>query len=230
MSKTLTIKQMSTADRPREKFIGHGPDAMSNSELLAILVGSGTVDETAVDLTRRMLADCNDRLSNLQRLTLKELQKYKGIGAARAVTIKAAMELARRRLTEEVGEKPHIQGAMDIARYFSPIIGHLKHEEAHALYMTNRNDVIRHEVIGKGGLNETTVDVRLVMKGAILNDAVAIALCHNHPSGSAMPSRQDDILTTRLSAAAEAMNLRFLDHVIVTEKGDYYSYSEEGRL
>ena len=230
MSKTLTIKQMSTADRPREKFVAHGPEVMSNSELLAILVGSGTVEETAVDLTRRMLADCNDRLSVLQQLSLKELQKYKGIGAARAVTIKAAMELARRRLTEEVGEKPHIQGAKDIARYFSPIIGHLKHEEAHALYLTNRNDVITHQLIGKGGLSETIVDVRLVMKGAVLNDAIAIAFCHNHPSGSAMPSRHDDILTTRLSVAAEAMTLRFLDHVIITENGEYYSYSEEGKL
>lgn len=231
MSETsMTIKQMAASDRPREKFALQGADALSNSELLAILVRSGSNKETAIELTRRILSDCDNSLAKLQRLTLRQLQKYKGVGQVKAITIKAAAELARRGAMEEVGTQPVIRCPDDIARYFRPRIGDLTHEEVHVLYLNSRGAVIQSEMISRGGLNESSVDLRLVMKGALLCDAVSMALCHNHPSGSIQPSTQDDTLTNRLREAAKTMNIRLLDHIIVSTGTEYYSYNEEGKL
>lgn len=230
MSSVLTIKQMAVDDRPREKFMSQGASALSNSELLAILVGSGNAEESAVDLMRRILSDCGNQISTLQRMSLDQLQGYKGVGPAKAITILAATELARRRMMEDLGEKPRMMSSADIFKFFAPRISHLPHEEAHALYMNIRYQVVGHELIGRGGLNITSVDIRLVMRGALLANASCVALCHNHPSGSLKPSRHDDAITERLAAACKTMDLALIDHVIVSCDGGYYSYSDEGKL
>ncbi|MBP3566103.1 MAG: DNA repair protein RadC [Paraprevotella sp.] len=242
----LNIKQQAAEDRPREKLMAKGPSALSNAELLAILIGSGTTDETAVELMQRVLADCGNSLITLGRRSLDELmseidvkddvagkvkrmKRYKGLGEAKAVTILAACELARRRSEEPTLVRKEIHSSVDLFNYFLPKMQDLPHEECYVLLMNQACKVLGHLLVSRGGLTETAVDIRMIMREALLKRATVLALCHNHPSGSLRPSADDDRLTDRLSNSCKMMGIRLLDHIIVTDSG-FYSYCEEGRL
>ena len=224
-----TIKDWASDDRPREKMIAKGAESLSNAELMAILIGSGSPGISAVDLMRQILGDYNDSLKLLGRATLKDLMKYKGMGEAKAITVLAACQLAQRRLSESVHEKKRISSSRDVYDFFLPLMQDLSIEECHLLLLRQNLTVIGETLLSKGGITGTAVDIRLAMKRAILSDAPVVALCHNHPSGSTNPSTQDDHLTHELFQACRLMNIHLLDHVILAD-GDFYSYSENGRL
>ena len=225
----LNINQWDAADRPREKLAEQGPGALSNAELLAILIGSGNPEESAVDLMRRVLEGCGNSLNALGKKGIEELCKYKGIGPAKAITIIAACEFGKRRAAEPATERPKVRSSQDIYHYFLPIMQDLPNEEGHVLLLNNQLSVIGSKLIGRGGLTAATVDIRMVLKNALLANATHIALCHNHPSGNTHPSREDDRLTENLKKGCEAIQIKLIDHVIVTD-GNYYSYADEGRL
>ena len=213
--------------------------------MLAILIGSGSKEETAVELMQRVLADCSNSLKTLGRLSLEEMigdvdivdvkgrlkkqKRYKGLGEAKAITIMAACELGKRRMEEESREKKTIGSSVDLYHYFYPMMQDLPHEECYALLMNQSCKVLGHLLVGRGGLTETSVDIRIIMREALLCRATVIALCHNHPSGNLRPSVEDDRLTSRLQGACQMMGIRLLDHIIVSERG-FYSYCEEGKL
>lgn len=224
----INITDLSLEDRPREKLEAKGPKALSQAELLAILIGSGTREENAVQLMQRILRDCHDSLRQLGRMSIEELCQYKGVGLAKAVTILAACEL-NNRIMEEAYAVERVTSSEDIFKYYRPKLGELPHEESHVLLLNQQLRIIGSQLIGRGGITGTVVDVRLILKKALLANATQIALCHNHPSGTLRPSREDDQLTDHLKKAAEVMNIRLIDHVIVTFAG-YYSYSDESRL
>ena len=214
-------------ERPREKAIKNGISTLSNSELMAILIGSGTPDESAVELMRKVLASCNDSIARLSRLTVDDLCLFKGIGPAKALTIVAACELWKRREGDDITRTKHIKSSLDLFNYFHHKLCDQNVEQCHVLLLNNKNGVIDSALIGSGGLTATTVDIRLVMREALVKRATAMALCHNHPSGNPNPSREDNELTKNLRDACRVMNIRFLDHIIVA--GDrYYSYNDEG--
>lgn len=222
-----SIKEWPLDERPREKAMKNGISTLSNSELLAILIGSGTPDESAVELMRKVLASCDGNIARLARLTVDDLCLFKGIGPAKALTIVAACELWKRRDGDDVSRVKYIKSSADLFRYFHPMLCDLNVEQCHVLLLNNKNGVIDSALIGSGGLTATMVDTRLVMREALLKRATAIALCHNHPSGNTQPSRDDNELTKNLRDACKVMNIRFLDHIIVA--GDkYYSYNDEG--
>ncbi len=225
----LTIKQWKENERPRERLAELGAGALSNSELLAILIGSGNATETAVGLMRRILSDCGGNLNRLGKMTLPELCAYNGIGPAKAITIMAACELGKRRQSEDVEERKRISSSCDIYNYFHPVMCDLPTEECHVLLLNQALNIIGSKCVGRGGITATVVDVRLVLREALLARATQIALCHNHPSGNVHPSKEDDKLTTRLKQAAAAMDITLIDHIVLTD-GNYFSYSDEGRL
>ncbi len=228
-AKKPSIAQWDEADRPREKLADLGPAALSNAELLAILIGSGSVHESAVDLTRRLLADCAGSLNTLGKKSIGELCTYNGIGPAKAVTIMAACEFGKRRAAEPVEERPQMTDSEKIYRYFLPRMQDLATEECHVLLLNQSLRILGTRCVSRGGISETAVDVRIVLREALLLRATNIALCHNHPSGNSRPSRADDQLTQRMKTAAEAVQIRLTDHIILTD-GNYYSYCDEGRL
>ena len=222
-----SIKEWPLDERPREKAIKNGISTLSNSELMAILIGSGTPDESAVELMRKVLASCNDNIARLSRLTVDDLCLFKGIGPAKALTIVAACELWKRRESDDISRVKYIKSSLDLFKYFHPMMCDLNVEQCHVLLLNSKNGVIDSTLIGSGGLTATMVDIRLVMREALMKRATAIALCHNHPSGNTQPSRDDNELTRNLREACKVMNIRFLDHIIVA--GDrYYSYNDEG--
>lgn len=223
-----SIKEWAIDDRPREKAMKNGISTLSKSELLAILVGSGNDEETAVDLMKRVLDSCGNSISELARLSVDDLCTFKGIGPAKAISIVAACELWKRREGKE-NEQPCISSSRDMYNYFHPILCDSPVERCYVLLLNRMNRVLDHVLIGTGGLTATLVDIRLVMREALMKRATTIALCHNHPSGNTKPSRDDDKLTENLSQACKVMNIRLLDHIIVTD-GDYYSYNDEARL
>jgi DNA repair protein RadC len=225
----LKITDWAEEDRPREKMIAQGAESLSTAELMAILIGSGGPGISAVDLMRQVLNDYDDSLRMLGRASVKELTKYRGMGEAKAVTVLAACQLAQRRLDEETRQRRIIHSSRDIYQFFLPAMQDLAVEECRLLLMKQNCSVVGSVVLSRGGLTETAVDIRLVVKHALLADATVIALCHNHPSGSLRPSRQDDELTRRTAKACSMMNLHLLDHIILTD-GAYYSYADEGRL
>ena len=227
----LSINQWAEEDRPREKLMKHGAATLTNAELLAILIGSGSQDESAVDLMKRVLADCGNNLNTLGKKTIDELTggRYKGLGPAKAVTIIAACELGKRRQAEKAEERRKLDSAAAIYEYMLPKMQDLPEEEAWVLLMNQNFKLIKSVMLSHGGITETAVDIRLAVKNALLCNATVLALCHNHPSGNTRPSSDDDRLTQRMKKACELMRLHFLDHLIVTD-GRYYSYSEEGRL
>ena len=227
----LSINQWAEEDRPREKLMRLGAAALSNAELLAILIGSGSQDESAVDLTKRVLADCGNNLNTLGKMTIEQLTggRYKGLGPAKAVAIIAACELGKRRQAEKAEELKQLNSALAIYEYMHPRMQDLSEEEAWVLLMNQNFKLIKSVQLSHGGITETAVDVRVIMKHALLCNATVVALCHNHPSNNASPSGDDDRLTQRVKKACELMRLHFLDHLIITD-GQYYSYSEEGRL
>lgn len=229
MSDKLNINQWAEEDRPREKLVRLGAEALSNAELLAILIGSGSPKESAVDLMKRVLNDCKNNLNTLGKLSLRELCQYNGIGEAKAITILAACELGKRRQREEAEKRESILSAADIYQYMHPRMQDLNVEEAWILLMNQNAKLIRAERISHGGISETAVDVRVIIREAILNNATMLALCHNHPSNSVKPSSEDDRLTSSVKQACNLMRIHFLDHVIVAD-GAYFSYHEEGKI
>lgn len=225
----VNIKDLPLDERPREKMMAQGPAALSDAELLAILIGSGNSEETAVGLMQRVLKDCQGSLNTLGRMTMNDLMsRYKGIGEAKAITLLAACELGSRRRREDVLEKKKISDSRDAYEYFASMRD-LPLEEAHVLMLRQNHSIIGETMISRGGIAGTAVDVREVMRHVIMNRATAIVLCHNHPSGNLRPSREDDQLTKRVEDACRVMNIQLVDHIIVAETG-YYSYREEGKI
>lgn len=226
---SFTIKNWSESDRPREKLLQKGRASLTDAELLAILIGSGTRNESAVDLCRKILSEVGNNLSELGKLSINQLKEFKGIGEAKAVTIVAALELGRRRRFEEALDKKKISSSSSVFELMQPQIGELPHEEFHIIYLNNSNKVIDQLLLSKGGITGTLVDVRLALKKAIEVGATSIILAHNHPSGNLNPSAADKQLTQKLKTAGESLDIKVLDHIIVTEKS-YYSFADEGLL
>ncbi len=225
----LNINQWAEEDRPREKLMRLGAAALTDAELLAILVGSGSPKEDAVSLMKRILADCNNNLNTLGKLTIHDLCQYNGIGEAKAITILAACELGKRRQMEKAEERPDLGTATFIYNHMHPVLQDCDVEEFWVLLMNQNHRLIKKLCISRGGITEVAVDIRIIMREAVLANATIIAVCHNHPSGSLRPSRPDDDLTFSLLKACQVMRIKLLDHVIVTD-GNYYSYHEEGRI
>lgn len=225
----LRITDWALEDRPREKLMAQGPAALSNAELLAILIGSGTPKMTAVELMKLVLHDCNDSLNTLGKKTIVELMQYKGVGEAKAVTILAACELGKRRQRERAEERANLCSAQYIYDYMHPRMQDLDVEEAWVLLMNQNFKLIKAVRISRGGISETAVDVRVICREAVLCNATVVALCHNHPSNNPHPSGDDDRITQRVQKACEVMRLYFLDHLVITD-GGYYSYRDHGKL
>ena len=223
----LNINQWAEEDRPREKLERLGTQALSDAELLAILIGSGSPQEDAVSLMKRILNDCNNNLNTLGKLTIHDLCQYNGVGPAKAITILAACELGKRRQLETVEERPDIGTATRIYNHMHPILQDKDVEEFWILLMNQNHRLIKKVCIAHGGISEVSVDIRIIMREAVLANATILAVCHNHPSGSLSPSRMDNELTHSIQNACRLMRIHFLDHVIVTD-GAYYSYHEEG--
>ena len=225
----LSIKDWDEAAMPREKLERLGAAALSDAELLAILIGSGSIKESAVDLMKRVMSDCNNNLNTLGKLTITDLMKYNGVGPAKAITILAACELGKRRQAEKPEERVKLDSALAIYKEMHPVMQDLDVEEGWVLLMNQNFKLIKKMCISRGGLTETAIDVRVIIKQAIMSNATVIALWHNHPSGGLRPSGADDSLTNKVKDACNLMRLFFLDHVFITD-GGYYSYSEEGTV
>lgn len=225
----LNINQWAEEDRPREKLMRLGPSALTDAELLAILVGSGSTKEDAVTLMRHILADCKNNLNTLGKLTIRDLCKYNGVGEAKAITILAACELGKRRQSGKPEERPDLGTATLIYNYMHPQLQDLDVEEFWLLLMNQNHRLIKQIRISHGGITETAVDIRIIIREAVLANATMLAICHNHPSGSLRPSPMDNDLTTSIQRACQLMRIKFLDHVIITD-GAYYSYCETGRV
>ena len=224
----LTINLWAEEDRPREKLERLGAEALSNAELLAIMVGSGSTKETAVDLMKRILKDCNNNLNTLGKLSIEDLCSYNGVGPAKAITILAACELGKRRQMERPEERPELSTATRIYNHMHPLMQDLDVEEFWVLFMNQNFRLIKKLRIAHGGISEVSVDVRIIIREAVLCNTTIMTVCHNHPSGSIAPSRQDDALTLQIKKACELMRIHFMDHVIITD-GHYYSYHEDGK-
>lgn len=229
MTERLTITQWAEEDRPREKMMMHGASALSNAELLAILIGSGSAEESAVELTRKILNDYHNNLNELGKASIEELCRYKGIGSAKAISILAASELGKRRKEESVKERMAILSSKDVYECFYPMMCDLPTEECWVLLLNQASKIIEKTKISAGGLSATAVDVRCILREALLKRASAIVLCHNHPSGNIRPSKEDDLLTRHVAQASECMDIRLVDHIILTD-GAFYSYADEGRI
>jgi DNA repair protein RadC len=225
----LTINQWAKDDRPREKMERLGVQALSDAELLAILVGSGSTQEDAVTLMKRILTDCKNNLNTLGKMTFHQLTGYNGIGEAKAITIMAACELGKRRQKHSPEERPDLGTATLIYNHMHPVMQDKDVEEFWLLLMNQNHRLIKEMCISHGGITEVSVDVRIIMREAVLANATIIAVCHNHPSGNLAPSTHDDAITTTIKRACDVMRIRFLDHVIVVD-GNYYSYHEDGRI
>ena len=225
----LSITDLQTDDRPREKFMRLGASHLSEAELLAILIGSGNTEENAVQLMQRVLTDCGGSLNALGRMNIDDLCRYRGMGSAKAITLLAACELGRRRMSEEVKLNDRFDSAENVYRYFLGKMQHLDVEECRVMLLNTQLRYVADCCLSRGGIGKTVVDIRLALKQALLHNATRMILCHNHPTGVAQPSADDDHLTQKLQRAAETLDLRLLDHVIVADAG-YYSYAEHGRL
>ena len=223
----LNINQWAEEDRPREKMERLGAQALSDAELLAILIGSGSPKEDAVSLMKRILNDCNNNLNTLGKKSIHDLCQYNGVGPAKAITIMAACELGKRRQEEKAEERPDVGTATLIYNHMHPTLQDKDVEEFWILLMNQNHRLIKKMCIAHGGISEVSVDIRIIIREAVLVNATILAVCHNHPSGSLVPSRMDNDLTHSIQNACKLMRIRFLDHVIVTD-GAYYSYHEEG--
>lgn len=223
---SFSIKNWADDDKPREKLTQKGRSALSDAELIAILIGSGNREESAVQLSKRILASVNNNLNDLGKLSVKQLIKFKGIGEAKAITIAAALEMGRRRRGENVEEIKKITGSKTAYELLQPIMGELPHEEFWIVYLNNSNKVLHKEQLSKGGITGTLVDIRLVLKQALEHNAVGLILAHNHPSGTLKPSEADKQITKKLKLAAEALDIKVLDHLIITQKA-YFSFADK---
>jgi len=226
---SFSIKNWSQDDQPREKLLYKGKSALSDAELVAILIGSGNREESAVALCQRILASTDYNLSALGKLSIKQLTAFKGIGEAKAICIIAALELGRRRRGEEALEKKKITSSKSVFELMQPVIGELRHEEFWIVYLNNSNKVIQKSQLSKGGITGTLVDVRLVLKTALEVGALGLILAHNHPSGTLKPSEADKNITQKLKMAAQSLDIKVLDHLIITEKA-YFSFADENVL
>lgn len=229
MSDRLTIAHWSADDQPREKLRDKGADSLSNAELLAILVGSGYPGVSAVELMQQILSDCRNNLNTLGKMTIRELMAYKGVGEAKAITILAACELGKRRQMETPEEHPDVGTATRIYNLMHPILQDCDVEDFWVLLMNQNHRLIKKLRVSHGGITEVAVDIRIILREAVVHNATMIAVCHNHPSGNLRPSEADNNLTAALNQACHVMRLKLLDHVIITD-GDYFSYHESGRL
>ena len=227
MYEKLSIKNWAVEDRPREKMLSKGIRCLSDAELIAILIGSGNPKETAVELSRRILASVNNNLNELAKKSVDDLKKFNGIGEAKAINIMAALELGRRRKESEPEEKPQINGSADVARIFQPLLGDLPHEEFWVLMLNRSNRVIDRQMVSQGGLSGTVIDVRIILKAAIERLASAIILCHNHPSGNLQASEADRSITKKIKEAGQWMDIPVLDHVVIGNE-KYFSFADEG--
>ncbi len=228
-NKRLTIKEWSVQDRPREKYAQNGAVALSDAELIAILLRTGNESETAVELAKRLLSSSENSLNVLSEKTLTELSNIKGIGQAKAISLLTAFEIGRRIRSEKVEIRPYIQNSMDVVNLMQAKIAYLDHEEFWVIYLNNANLILKTIQISKGGITSTEVDTRLVIQEALILKATQIILCHNHPSGSIKPSRADMNLTEKINKAAHIMDIALVDHIII-HREMYYSFAEEGRL
>jgi DNA repair protein RadC len=226
---STSIKNWAVDDRPREKLLAKGPEALSNSELLAILINNGHKDKSALELAKEILQLGNNNLNELGKASLTTLKKIKGIGVAKAVTIAAALELGRRRHAATPLEKSIIRTSKDIAEYVRTMIKDYGYEVFGVLFLNQSNKVNHFEIISRGGITGTIADPRVILRKALDAEATSIILCHNHPSGSLKPSRADEELTRKIKEAASYFDIKVMDHLIVSEQG-YYSFSDEGLL
>lgn len=227
MYEKLSIKNWAVEDRPREKMLSKGIRALSDAELIAILIGSGNSKETAVELSRRILASVNNNLNDLAKLSVDDLRKFKGIGEAKAINIMSALEVGRRRKESEPEEKIQINGSGDVARIFQPLLGDLPHEEFWVLMLNRSNRVIDKQMVSQGGVSGTVIDVRIILKAAVERLSSAIILCHNHPSGNLQASDADRTITKKIKEAGALMDIPVLDHVIIGNE-KYFSFADEG--
>ena len=226
---SFPIKNWSINDRPREKLLQKGKEALTDAELLAILIGSGNKNESAVALCQRILSSVSNNLNSLGKLTIQQLLSFKGVGEAKALSIIAAMELGRRRRIEEASVLKKVTSSASVFEQFQPVLGDLPHEEFWILYLNNANNILQKAQISKGGITGTLVDVRLVIKKALEIGATSLILAHNHPSGTLKPSKADLALTKKMTLAANSLDLKVLDHLIITEKA-YFSFADENLL
>ncbi|MCF6365954.1 MAG: DNA repair protein RadC [Bacteroidales bacterium] len=228
MKKTpkTSIKNWAADDRPREKLLLKGIESLSDAELIAILIGSGNRSESAVELSKRILAESKNNLNELAKLSVTDLQKFKGIGEAKAISIVAALELGKRRKISEVIEKKQIKSSKDVADIFSQKLGDLPYEEFWLIILNRANKIIELKKISAGGVSGTVTDVKIILKAAIEKTASGIIVCHNHPSGNVKPSNSDVNITKKLKAACEIVDISLLDHIIVSFS-DFFSFADE---
>lgn len=227
--KKLNIKEWAVEDRPREKLLQNGSRSLSDAELIAILIGSGNLDETAVELSRRILTSVQNNLNELSRKSVESLQTFKGIGEAKAITIVAALELGKRRKEAEVFNNNKITGSKDAADYFQPLLGDLNHEEFWIMLLDRGNKILDAFRISQGGISGTVIDVRIILKTALEKLGSSLILCHNHPSGTMQASDSDLKITRKISDAAKLMDMQVLDHIIIGQN-KYLSLADEGLL
>ncbi|MBL4604386.1 MAG: DNA repair protein RadC [Flavobacteriaceae bacterium] len=227
--KKMTIKSWALDDRPREKLISKGKTTLSSAELIAILIGSGNKQESAVEVSKRILESVNHNINEFAKLSLEKLTAFKGIGPAKAITIITALELGRRRQLEPSVEILKIESSEQAFKIMLPIIGDLPHEEFWVMYLNNSNKVLSKDQISKGGITGTFVDIRLLYKRALELSSVAVIICHNHPSGKNKPSLSDKQLTQKIKIAGESLDIKLLDHLIITEKS-YFSFADNGEI
>lgn len=225
----MNIKDWALEDRPREKLLYRGISSLSDAELIAILIGSGNSEETAVELSRRIMENVKNNLNELGKLNVENLKTFKGIGDAKAISIIAAMELGRRRNHSSALEMDKITGSNDVARYLRPLIGDIPHEEFWAIFLNRQNKIIDKQRLSQGGMTGTVIDVRLVLKIAIEKHATSLIFAHNHPSGNLEASDADRKITHQLKEAGAIMDIPLLDHLIITQAG-YFSFADEGLL
>lgn len=225
----LTMKTWAEEDRPREKFMLKGRHSLSDAELIAILLGSGTRDETAVELARRILNGCGNDLQALGKMNQTDLTAFHGVGPAKAVTLMAALELGRRRRDTHPVESKKITSSREAASVFQPLLGDLPHEEFWVMFLNRANIFLSHRQISKGGMSGTVADPRIIFQMALQEKATGIILCHNHPSGNLQPSEADLRLTRNLVEAGKVLEISVLDHLIVTQ-GGYFSFADEGKI
>lgn len=227
--KNYSIKKWAKADRPREKLLLKGPENLTDVELLAILIRNGTRDRTAVELAREISCLGGNNLVELGRLSVRELMKIKGIGEAKAIAITAALELGRRRHASMALEKPLVTHSADAAGYLQSLLKDYRQEVFAVIFLNRANKINHFEIVSKGGITGTVADPRVILKRALEEEAVSLILCHNHPSGSLRPSKADEELTIKIREAAKFLDIKVIDHIIVSEEG-YYSFADEGLL
>lgn len=225
----MSVNQWAEEDRPRHKMQRLGASALTNAELLSILIGTGSREEDAVRLCARVLSDCGNNLNTLGKRSASELMQYNGLGFSKVMAILAAVELGKRRQETQPAELPDLGTATRIYNYMHPRMMDLDVEEFWALLMNQHYKLIKAIRVSRGGITETAADVRIIMRECVTNNATILAVCHNHPSGNIIPSRYDDTLTSSIKKACDIMRVYMLDHVIVTD-GSYYSYHESGKI